>query len=302
MFALQTSNLFHQFASHDVLRGIDLEVPDGSIYGFLGANGAGKTTTLRLILGLLKTQRGAISIFGQPLDANRIAILRKVGSMIESPSLYDHLTAAENLRVMQLVHRCPRSRIGEVLERVGLGNTGSKRVKQFSLGMRQRLGIAAALLHRPSLIILDEPTNGLDPSGIIEVRNLLTELNRRHGCTILVSSHLLSEVERVVTHVGILGNGRLLFQGSIDELRRHRQEVLSIRIATSDNAAAFGMIAGHGIAARMADGEVVLPPLTAERIAALNRQLVERNVDVYEIRAVRNDLETIFLDMLRGAA
>ena len=302
MLSLQTSNLFHRFANHDVLRGVDLEVPDGSIYGFLGANGAGKTTTLRLILGLLSTQRGAISIFGQPLDANRIAVLRQVGSMIESPSLYDHLTAAENLRVMQLVHRCPRSRIGEVLELVGLGNTGSKRVKQFSLGMRQRLGIAAALLHRPSLIILDEPTNGLDPSGIIEVRNLLTELNRRHGCTILVSSHLLSEVERVVTHVGILGNGRLLFQGSIDELRRHRQEVLSIRIATSDNTAAFGMIAGNGVEARLVDGEVVLPPLPAERVAALNRQLVERNVDVYEIRAVRNDLETIFLDMLRGAA
>ena len=302
MLSLQTSNLFHRFANHDVLRGVDLEVPDGSIYGFLGANGAGKTTTLRLILGLLSTQRGAISIFGQPLDANRIAVLRQVGSMIESPSLYDHLTAAENLRVMQLVHRCPRSRIGEVLELVGLGNTGSKRVKQFSLGMRQRLGIAAALLHRPSLLILDEPTNGLDPSGIIEVRNLLTELNRRHGCTILVSSHLLSEVERVVTHVGILGNGRLLFQGSIDELRRHRQEVLSIRIATSDNAAAFGMIAGDGVEARLVDGEVVLPPLPAERVAALNRQLVERNVDVYEIRAVRNDLETIFLDMLRGAA
>jgi ABC-type multidrug transport system ATPase subunit len=302
MLSLQTSNLSHQFASHDVLRGIDLEVPEGSIYGFLGANGAGKTTTLRLILGLLKTQRGAISIFGQPLDANRMAILRLVGSMIESPSLYDHLTAAENLRVMQLVHRCPRSRIGDVLELVGLGHTGHKRVKQFSLGMRQRLGIAAALLHRPSLIILDEPTNGLDPNGIIEVRNLLTELNRRHGCTILVSSHLLSEVERVVTHVGILGSGRLLFQGSIDELRRHRQEVLSIRIATSDNAAAFGMMAGHGLAVSMADGEVVLPPLTAERIAALNRQLVERNIDVYEIRVVRNDLETIFLDLLRGAA
>ena len=302
MFALQTSNLFHRFASHDVLRGVDLAVPDGSIYGFLGANGAGKTTTLRLILGLLKTQRGAITILGQPLDANRIAILRNVGSMIESPSLYDHLTAAENLRVMQLVHRCPRSRIAEVLELVGLGNTGNKRVKQFSLGMRQRLGIAAALLHRPSLIILDEPTNGLDPGGIIEVRNLLTELNRRHGCTILVSSHLLSEVERVVTHVGILGNGRLLFQGSIDELRRLRQEVLSIRIATSDNAAAFGMMASIGIAAQMADGEVVLPPLPAERVAALNRQLVARNLDVYEIRAVRNDLETIFLDMLRGCA
>lgn len=190
MFTLETSEIHHRFAQHDVLRGVDMQVPTGSIYGFLGPNGAGKTTTLRLILGLLKTQRGEIRIFGKRFntrfDKDRIAILANVGSMIESPSLYDHLTAAENLRLLQIIHQCPESRIGEVLELVGLADTGKKRAKQFSLGMRQRLAIAAALLHRPSLIILDEPTNGLDPSGIIEIRNLLVELNQRHGCTILV--------------------------------------------------------------------------------------------------------------------
>ena len=275
MLALETADLHHRFASHDVLRGIDMQVAEGSIYGFLGANGAGKTTSLRLILGLLRTQRGAIRIFGKPFTKD---ILRNVGSLIESPSLYDHLSAAENLRLLQLVHRCPESRIAEVLELVGLAHTGKKRAKQFSLGMRQRLAIAAALLHRPSLIVLDEPTNGLDPEGIIEIRNLLLELNRRHGCTILVSSHLLSEIEKVVTHLGILGRGKLLFQGTIDELRR--QELPSVRITT--NA-----------------GEIVLPALTNDRIAALNRQLTARNLDVYEIRTVRNDLETIFLNLVR---
>ena len=298
MHCLETSDLSHRFASQDVLNGISMQVPTGSIYGFLGPNGAGKTTTLRLILGLLRTQRGEIRIFGKRFDTDRIAILKNVGSMIESPSLYDHLTGAENLRTLQLIHRCPDSRIDEVLELVGLAHTGKKRAKQFSLGMRQRLAIAAALLHRPSLIILDEPTNGLDPSGIIEIRNLLTELNRRDGCTILVSSHLLSEIDRVATHVGILGKGKLLFQGTIDELRRCRQEVLSIRMSTSDNAAALRTITSENIDAQLIEGEIVLPALPNERIAAINRQLMTRNLDVYEIRTVRNDLETIFLNLV----
>ena len=299
---LETFDLSHRFASQEVLRGISMHVPAGSIYGFLGPNGAGKTTTLRLILGLLRTQRGEIRIFGKRFADDRIAILRSVGSMIESPSIYDHLTAAENLRVLQLIHRCPRQRIDEVLALVGLSGTGSKRAKQFSLGMRQRLAIAAALLHRPSLIILDEPTNGLDPAGIIEIRNLLIELNRRDGCTIVVSSHLLPEVERVATHVGILGKGRLLFQGTIDELRRHRQEVVSIRVSTSDNAAAARAIAEQGVEASVVEDEIVLPPLPAGRVAAINRQLHALDLDVYELRAVRNDLESIFLNLVEESA
>jgi len=299
MLTLETSDLRHRFARYDVLSGVSMQVPTGSIYGFLGPNGAGKTTTLRLILGLLKPQQGEIRIFGKRFADERIAILKNVGSMIESPSLYDHLSAAENLRLLQLIHRCPASRIAEVLALVGLADTGTKRAKQFSLGMRQRLAIAGTLLHRPSLIILDEPTNGLDPSGIIEIRNLLIELNRRHGCTIVVSSHLLTEIEKVATHVGILGKGMLLFQGTIDELRRRRQEVLSVRVSTSDNIAAMQTIGEAGIDAQFIDDEIVLPPLSGERIAALNRRLIARELDVYELRTVRNDLETIFLNMVR---
>src|SRR5687767_11412718 len=177
---IETRRLYFAFQkSQKILDDLNLQVPTGSIYGFLGPNGAGKTTTLRLILGLLKKQRGDVSIFGKSFERHRIGILRNIGSMIEGPSLYDHLTATENLRTLQLIHRCSRHRIAEVLELVGLGNTRRKRAKQFSLGMRQRLAIAAALLHRPPLIILDEPTNGLDPNGIIDMRNLLVDLNRR---------------------------------------------------------------------------------------------------------------------------
>ena len=300
MYSVETSNLCHRFANQDVLRNVSMQVPTGSIYGFLGPNGAGKTTTLRLILGLLKKQQGELSVFGKRLERERIAILRNVGSMIESPSLYDHLSAAENLRVVQLIHRCPETRIRDVLELVGLASTGKKRVKQFSLGMRQRLAIAVTLLHQPSLIILDEPTNGLDPAGIIEIRKLLIELNQRHDCTIVVSSHLLSEIDKVATHVGILGRGRLLFQGTIEELRRQRQQVLSIQLSTSDNDAALRAIAEEGIPAQLIDGAVVLPALPNAQIAALNRRLTARDLDVYEIRAVRNDLETIFLDLIDG--
>ena len=300
MYSVETSNLCHRFANQDVLTNVSMQVPTGSIYGFLGPNGAGKTTTLRLILGLLKKQQGEVAVFGKRLERERIAILRNVGSMIESPSLYDHLSAAENLRVVQLIHRCPEIRIREVLELVGLAHTGKKRVKQFSLGMRQRLAIAATLLHQPSLIILDEPTNGLDPAGIIEIRKLLIELNQRHDCTIVVSSHLLSEIDKVATHVGILGRGRLLFQGTIEELRRQRQQVLSIHVSTSDNDEARRAIAEEGIPAQLIDGALVLPAISNAQIAAVNRRLNARDLDVYEIRAVRNDLETIFLDLIDG--
>jgi ABC-2 type transport system ATP-binding protein len=177
MDCLTTSDLTHNFGPDPVLKNLNLHVPQGSIYGFLGPNGAGKTTTLRLVLGLLHTQRGSISIFGLPLESHRLDILRRVGSLIESPSLYDHLTAIENLAVWQKVFRPPITRIAEVLAVVGLSQTGRKRVSQFSLGMKQRLSLAVALLHGPDLLILDEPTNGLDPAGIVDMRALLMQLN-----------------------------------------------------------------------------------------------------------------------------
>jgi ABC-2 type transport system ATP-binding protein len=219
MYAIETNDLTHHFSrAETVLRQISLQVPTGSIYGFLGPNGAGKTTTLRLVLGLLRRQQGDVRLFGLDMAHHRLEILRKVGSSIESPSLYAHLTAEENLRVWQRVFQCPARRIGEVLQLVGLADTKAKRAGQFSLGMKQRLSLAVALLHEPSLLILDEPTNGLDPHGIHEMRKLLIALNRDSGITIVVSSHLLSEVERFVTHVGIINRGSILFQGPLASL------------------------------------------------------------------------------------
>lgn len=219
-YCLETKDLSHQYtADQPVLNRVNLRVPEGSIYGFLGPNGAGKTTTLKLALGLLKKQEGELFILGKSFETDRIDILRNVGSLIESPSIYAHLTAEENLRVFQKVYRCSTDRIGIVLKDTGLDKTGRKKAGQFSLGMKQRLAIAIALLNAPKLLILDEPTNGLDPAGIIAMRELLKSLNRERGVTILVSSHLLSEISKLVTYAGVIHQGRLVFQGTMADLQ-----------------------------------------------------------------------------------
>jgi ABC-type multidrug transport system ATPase subunit len=228
-FAIETRELSHRFSrTEDVLRRINLQVHAGSIYGFLGPNGAGKTTTLRLVLGLLKHQRGSVHVFGRPIERDRVEILRRVGSSIETPSLYAHLDARENLKVWQTVFQCPAGRIDDALRHVRLADTGRKRAGQFSFGMKQRLSMAIALLHEPSLLILDEPTNGLDPHGILEIRDLLITLNREHGTTIVVSSHLLSEVERLVTHAGIISRGEMKFQGPLPTGNRLEQMFMDL--------------------------------------------------------------------------
>jgi ABC-2 type transport system ATP-binding protein len=299
MYCLETTELSYQYSNDDiVLNGINLQVPQGSIYGFLGPNGAGKTTTLRLILGLLKTQQGTISIFQKRFAAHRIEILRNVGTLIESPSLYEHLTAVENLTVLQKIYRCPKGRIDEVLALVGLPDTGKKKVGEFSLGMKQRMSIAVALIHSPSLLILDEPTNGLDPNGIIEMRQLLSRLNSESGVTIVISSHLLAEIEKLVTHVGIINRGRMVFQGTMNDLKRKQQQIMSVGVGTNDDEKALKIMAEHVPTARMADGKIVMPAMSNEHIARINRLLVESGLDVHEIRAVSNDLETIFMGLV----
>ena len=300
MYCIQTQQLSYRFGADMVLDSLELEVPLGSICGFLGANGAGKTTTLRLLLGLLKRQSGAIRLFGACLEDDRIGILRRVGAMIESPSFYDHLTAAENLRLLQIVHRCPRQRIDEALELVGLAHTGRKRTAHFSLGMKQRLGIAVALLHEPELLILDEPTNGLDPNGIVEMRMLLQRLNRERGLTILVSSHLLAEIEKLATHVCILDRGRLVFQGSMQVLQERQRQARGIILRTGDNTSAARLLVAEGIDHHDHDGALRLPALEPGATAALNRTLVAAGVDVHEIALLRNDLEHIFMGMVEG--
>jgi lantibiotic transport system ATP-binding protein len=299
MHAIETIDVTHRFSANEVaLEEVNLQAPQGAIYGFLGPNGAGKTTTIKLILGLLKQQAGEIRVFGKPFNENRIEILKKVGSMIESPSLYDHLTAVENLLVLQKIYRCPKSRIDEVLELVDLSQTGSKKAGKFSLGMKQRLSIAMALLHEPSLLILDEPTNGLDPNGIQEIRELLRKLNGELNITILISSHMLAEIERLVTHAGIINHGRLLFQGTLAELMKIREENSFISLHTNDIHRSKQIVESLNITARIENEIIALPLLEKQQIAGINRRLVREGVDVYEIKTVRNDLESIFFDVI----
>lgn len=299
MYCIETQNLSYRFSQEQqVLNKVNLQVPTGSIYGFLGPNGAGKTTTLRLILGLLRKQAGTISIFGKPFFENRISILQNIGSLIESPSLYGHLTAVENLRIQQVLYQCPKSRILDVLNTVGLSNTGKKKAGQFSLGMKQRLSIAIALLHNPSLLILDEPTNGLDPNGIIEIRDLIKKINRELNITILISSHLLSEIEKIVTHVGVINKGNILFQGKLSELQTKQNLGASIQIKTNNNIAAVNMLDAAGFLAVFDHEKIILPKIQEAQIAALNKLMVQQNIEVYQISHHQNDLESIFIDLI----
>lgn len=301
MYCIETIDLTHEFSdSETALSGVELRVKEGSIYGFLGPNGAGKTTTLKLILGLLKRQQGEIRVFGKSFEAHRVEILANLGSLIENPSLYGHLTATENLRVLQKVYQCPARRIGEVLELVGLNKTGSKKAGQFSLGMKQRLSIAAALLHDPSLLILDEPTNGLDPNGILEIRQLLKKLNTERGTTVLISSHLLAEIEKLVTHIGVIHKGNLLFQGTLAELTDKQRQTSRINFETSDNERARRIIKGFGAIAEIEADRVSTAIIEREKVAQINRNLVENGVEVYQINVVKNDLEKIFFDLIDG--
>lgn len=300
MYAIEAAALSHQFAGNQtVLDNINLQVKTGSIYGFLGPNGAGKTTTLRLILGLLTKQQGEISIFGKRIDQHRMEILTQIGSLIESPSLYSHLTAHENLLVWQKIYQCSKTRIQDVLTLVGLGDTGNKKAGQFSLGMKQRLSIAIALLHSPSLLILDEPTNGLDPSGIIEMRELLKTLNKEQGITIVVSSHLLPEIEKLVADVGIINKGKMLFEGSLDELMARQKQASYLSFETNRNAEALPLILNLQVAARIEQDKIIMPQLPKPMIAQLNQALVQHGVEVYEITTLQNDLESIFMNLTK---
>lgn len=293
---IQTSGLTYHFNKQQkTLDDINLKVEKGSIYGFLGPNGAGKTTTLRLLLGLLKKQQGSIQLFGREFDQHRLESLKNIGSLIEQPSLYGHLTAKENLEVYRKIYGASKERISSVLQLVGLTSTGKKKAKQFSLGMKQRLSIAIALLHNPELLILDEPTNGLDPNGIIETRELIKKLNRENGVTIIVSSHILAEVERMATHVGIIHKGKLLFQGTLSELQNMKDQQSFIQIDTSDNTAALQLLQEQG--AQMRNGYVTLPFREKTATAAINRELVSCNIDVYLLQPQQNDLEQLFIDI-----
>jgi ABC-2 type transport system ATP-binding protein len=290
---IHTSQLTRAFAGRPAVRSIDLSVPRGAIYAFLGPNGAGKSTTIRLVLGLLQPDSGSIAVFGLPLATHRLEILSRVGALVESPSLYPHLTATENLAIPARLLGRGSGDITRALSTVGLANVGGKLARHFSLGMKQRLGLALALLADPELLILDEPTNGLDPAGIQEIRELMRSLSTEHGVTVFVSSHLLSEVDQLATHVGILSQGALVFQGTAEVLAQRRRNRL--RIVVDRPADAVVTLAARGwVVTRENDTVTAGAEVPA---AVLNRTLVEAGHDVHAMTLEADSLEDVFLGM-----
>ncbi|MFS0612977.1 ABC transporter ATP-binding protein [Lederbergia ruris] len=292
---VQTQNLSKTYGGINRVNKVDLCVQEGEIYGFLGPNGAGKTTTLKMLLGLIKPSEGTIKIFGESLNKDRPSILQRTGSLIESPSYYGHLTGLENMKVMQRLRNVADKNVDEALRIVRLENQKNKKAEQYSLGMKQRLGIAMALLTFPKLLILDEPTNGLDPAGIGEIRELIKSLPARYGITVLLSSHLLSEIDQIATSVGIISEGNLLFQGSMASLRQ--KSSVAIYLKTGDNAKAEQFLITQGYSPAQTGSRLWLGQLEDREVAEMNRLLVEHNISVTRIEEQKKSLEDIFLDI-----
>lgn len=294
---ISTSHLSKKYGSVLRVNDLDLRVPEGCIYGFLGPNGAGKSTTLKMILGLVRPTAGDIAVFGEPMTRrNRLAILKQVGSLIESPSYYGHLSGEENLRIVQTMRGVPAKNIREVLEIVRLTDAKDKRAAHYSLGMKQRLGLAAALLGYPRLLILDEPTNGLDPAGIQEMRELIKKLPQRFGMTVVVSSHLLAEIDQMADQVGIIREGELVFQDSLTALHSRSKHHLALR--TTDNLHAQAILRERRLhVSEGEDGYLVLPLLNDDTTAALAELLVTQSIGVLRLEERQKSLEDIFLEL-----
>lgn len=220
-YIITTEGLTKKYKKFTSVDNVSLHIRKGSIYGFLGPNGAGKSTTMKMLLGLTAPTKGSFIIDGKLFPADRMAILKEIGSFIEQPSFYANLTGRENLDIIRRILGLPKQSVEDALELVGLQEFGDRLAKKYSLGMKQRLGLAGALIGRPPILVLDEPTNGLDPSGIHEIRNLIKSLPNLYDCTVLISSHMLSEIELIADDIGILNHGRLLFEGSLDDLRQN---------------------------------------------------------------------------------
>jgi ABC-2 type transport system ATP-binding protein len=297
--AIRTVGLTKRYGSVLAVDGIELDVPPGDIYGFLGPNGSGKTTTVRMLLGLVLPTAGTVEVLGARIPKHARSVLHRVGALVEAPAAYGHLGARANLSIMDAAgpggaRRTRKARIDQALEQVGLAGVGRRPVKAYSLGMRQRLGIAAALLRRPDLLILDEPTNGLDPRGIQEIRKLLLDLNSSAGTTIFLSSHLLAEVEHLCRRVGVVDRGRLVLQDSLAALRAPTGSVV---VRTPDPEWAVGVLDGD-LRERSGDRLVVRAADPAE----LNARLVRHGIRISELAEERRTLEEVVLAATTGSS
>lgn len=298
---LKTSGLTKKYKTHTAVDGISLSLKKGEIYGFLGQNGAGKTTTIRMIMGLIKPTSGRIELFGKDAESSRKSAFERIGSMIEIPGFYTNLTAVENLDIhRRMMGMGNKESIEESLEQAGLLDARNKRVKNFSLGMKQRLGIARALLHHPELLILDEPTNGLDPAGIKEVRQLIIDLASKRNIAVLVSSHILSEVQQMATKLGIVHRGKLVEEIEQQDLQMKNRHCVEFKVSNEREAVML-------LEQKMDIRDYSVPEPGVIRVfeqlsesAAINRMLVENRIEVAEITMLRETLEDYFLSLTGG--
>ncbi|MCG1011998.1 ABC transporter ATP-binding protein [Tepidanaerobacter sp. GT38] len=294
---IETKGLTKKFRKFTAVKDLNLKVPRKTIYGFLGPNGAGKSTTIRMLLDLIKPTGGEVYLFGKDISRYRMDILRKVGSLVEAPSYYGNLTAYENLEITRRILKIDKKEIDKALEIVNLSKWKNVKVKSFSLGMKQRLGIAQALIGPRELLILDEPTNGLDPAGVREIRDLIISLPRIMGVTLLISSHILSEIEQMADYVGIIRNGNLLFQGTLDELKARTNTQILIKATPLDKVQEFIRQMGLGVENREGKLYVSKGEIGTEE---LNRALVLKGFGVSHLSESEKSLEEIFLELTEG--
>lgn len=297
---LATSGLSKKFGDRWAVKDVNLEVHEGDVFGFLGPNGAGKSTTIRMILTLLSPTAGSVKIFGKEVKENRKFVLSKVCGIVEKPDFYLYLSAYKNLEVLgSLTHKVTKNEIFDALEIVGLRSRAFDKVKTFSHGMKQRLGIAQAILTKPDLIILDEPTSGLDPQGMKEVRELVLKLSKEHGTTVFLSSHLLTEIEAVANRMAVLNHGELIAQGAVSELLNGDSSYYSLQVSPQDKAIELLKKTGWVEVISVANGVDV--HIESRRAAELNKFLVTNGIDVSSFAAKRT-LEDYFLKITEGAS
>ena len=297
--AIETRALTRRFRRHLAVDAVSMTVPDQAVYGFLGRNGAGKTTTLKMLLGLIRPSSGTARICGIDVSEDRIGAARKVGALLEAHGFYGNLSGRENLDLTRILLGLPATEIGRVLEVVEMSEHAGRRVSDYSLGMRQRLGLARAMLGAPPVLILDEPTNGLDPDGIADMRRFLGDLPARTGATVLLSSHLLGEIEQTATHIGIVHHGRLVLEGELARLKADLAP--EIAIETDDPVRAAALAAARGFAVTQAPDRIVASLKPGENVrtasAALNRALVEADIAVFAIGPRARTLEGIYREV-----
>ena len=294
-YAIETAHLTKNYGDFKAVNDLEIRVPAGKVYGFLGRNGSGKTTTIRMIMGLIRPDNGNVKIFGRKISRNRSQYLADIGAIIETPGFYPNLSAYENLEITAKMFKTPEERINEALETVGLRGDPSinnKKVGNFSLGMKQRLGIANALVHSPRILILDEPTNGLDPAGIIEMRKLIRHLSQSMGITIFVSSHLLLEVQQIADYIGIIDQGKLIQEGSINMFNANEQNFLVLETDKLQKTSQLLESLGFDYEKLDAGFKIFC---NREENVIINKQLVDNQINVYNLESVSKTLEERFL-------